>query len=455
MTRYAIIGTGSRARMYIDALLGPFDDAGELVAWCEPNPGRLDRYDELVAQTRPGAPLPARYLPADLEAMITSERVDRVILTSPDHTHADLVARALTAGADVVVEKPLTTDLPGCERITDAVAATGRSLVLTFNYRYSPRNGALKDVIDSGRIGTVTSMHFEWALDTAHGADYFRRWHRDRANSGGLLVHKASHHFDLVNWWLADSPAWVFAAGDLRFYGRDNALARGLPERPARGTVDPPTRDPFALDLRTDPELRRLYYEAEHHDGYLRDVDVFSAGISIEDNMSVMVGYDRGPVLTYSLNAHSPWEGYRVTANGTEGRAELEVVERSAVVPDADGHPILDANSPANVAGADGVRARGQRLLVQRHWEVAQEVPIPTGEGGHGGGDGQLLTDVFRGPAVDPLGRPAGLADGLRSVLVGIAANGSRRTGARVDIADLLAGTSVPAALAEPDPARP
>ncbi|WP_354002676.1 hypothetical protein [Occultella kanbiaonis] len=182
---------------------------------------------------------------------------------------------------------------------------------------------------------------------------------------------------------------------------------------------------------------------------------MFSAGISIDDNMSVMVGYGCGPVLTYSLNAHSPWEGYRVTANGTEGRAELEVVERSAVVPDADGHPILDANSPANVAGADGVRARGQRLLVQRHWEVAQEVPIPAGEGGHGGGDGRLLTDVLRGPAVDPLGRPAGLADGLRSVLVGIAANDSRRTGARVDIADLLAGTSVPAALAEPDPARP
>ncbi|WP_197522443.1 Gfo/Idh/MocA family protein, partial [Occultella aeris] len=229
MTRYAIIGTGSRARMYIDALLGTFADAGELVAWCEPNPGRLDRYDELVARARPGAPLPARYLPADIETMIATERVDRVILTSPDHTHADLAARALMAGADVVVEKPLTTDLPGCERITAAIAGTGRSLVLTFNYRYSPRNGALKDVIASGRIGTVTSVHFEWALDTAHGADYFRRWHRDRANSGGLLVHKASHHFDLVNWWLADTPAWVFAAGDLRFYGRDNALARGLP----------------------------------------------------------------------------------------------------------------------------------------------------------------------------------------------------------------------------------
>ena len=49
-------------------------------------------------------------------------------------------------------------------------------------------------------------MHFEWALDTVHGADYFRRWHREKKNSGGLLVHKSSHHFDLVNWWLGDVP---------------------------------------------------------------------------------------------------------------------------------------------------------------------------------------------------------------------------------------------------------
>ena len=56
-------------------------------------------------------------------------------------------------------------------------------------------------------------------LDTKHGADYFRRWHRDKAHSGGLLVHKASHHFDLVNWWIQSAPTRVFASGGLRFYG--------------------------------------------------------------------------------------------------------------------------------------------------------------------------------------------------------------------------------------------
>ena len=49
-------------------------------------------------------------------------------------------------------------------------------------------------------------LRTEWLLDTRHGADYFRRWHRNKNNSGGLMVHKATHHFDLVNWWMIPTP---------------------------------------------------------------------------------------------------------------------------------------------------------------------------------------------------------------------------------------------------------
>ena len=160
------------------------------------------------------------------------------MVTTPDYTHADYIVEALEAGADVVVEKPLTIDAEGCRRITKAVAETGRNVVVTFNYRYSPRNSALKEIIQSGVIGKVTSIDFSWVLDTVHGADYFRRWHREKKNSGGLLIHKASHHFDLVNWWINDVPERVFASGGLKFYGDKNAAERGLGPRPERGTPD-------------------------------------------------------------------------------------------------------------------------------------------------------------------------------------------------------------------------
>src|SRR5690606_37044897 len=142
--RYALVGSGSRAQMYLDALATTHADVAELVAWTDTNPGRQDWS---LAQ-HPELGTPARFAPDAL--------------------------------ADVVVEKPLTIDEAGVRRIAEAAERTGREVTITFNYRYSPRNSALKQLIDSGEIGSVTSVHFEWVLDTAHGADYFRRWHRDK-----------------------------------------------------------------------------------------------------------------------------------------------------------------------------------------------------------------------------------------------------------------------------------
>ncbi len=430
--RYAVVGAGHRSQMYVDAITGPYADRAQLVAICEPNPVRAAYYvDRAVAA---GSAAPAVYEPEDLEAMIGAERVDRVIVCARDDLHASLIVRSLDAGADVVVEKPLTIDAESAAAIEDAIERTGREVVITFNYRYSPRNSALRQLLQEGTIGEVTSIDFSWVLDTKHGADYFRRWHREKVHSGGLLVHKASHHFDLVNWWLRSTPARVYASGGLRFYGADNARARGLGERPARGTHD--GADAFELDLRTDERLAALYLDAEEHDGYLRDRDVFGEGITIEDNLALVVDYASGATLSYSLNAHSPWEGYRVAVNGTLGRAELEVVERGAVLEAEALHPVLDP-SAVDAGSSGSLRPEGERLVVQRHWEAAYEVPIESSGDGHGGGDALLLADVFEGPGDDPLARPADWRDGVRSISVGIAGNRSLETGLPVRVAEL------------------
>ncbi|MDQ0922100.1 putative dehydrogenase [Pseudarthrobacter sp. W1I19] len=444
--RIALIGTGGRSEMYIRAIFGKHADTAELIAFSDVNPGRVEFYQQLIQEL--GAPGPvASFDPAGLTAFIQGNNIDRVIVTTPDYTHADYIVEGLRAGADVVVEKPLTIDAEGCRRITQAVHETGRNVVVTFNYRYSPRNSALKEIIQSGVIGKVTSIDFSWVLDTVHGADYFRRWHREKKNSGGLLIHKASHHFDLVNWWIDDVPERVFASGGLKFYGDKNAAERGLGPRPERGTPDadaPATaeKDPFTLDLREDERLKALFLDNEHYDGYRRDQDVFTGGITIEDNLALVVEYQGGPRLSYSLNAHSPWEGYRVAVNGTEGRAELEVVERAAVTSSTDKKTVVDP-SATPIEEDDAIRRNGERLVVQRHWEAAYEVPIVNGEGGHGGGDELLLSDLFNGPGEDPLGRPSGYLDGLRSVSVGIAGNRSLETSLPVRIEDLDLGVDL------------
>ncbi|MDR7110739.1 putative dehydrogenase [Microbacterium trichothecenolyticum] len=443
-TRYALIGTGARAQMYLEALAGPYADQARLVAWADPNPGRLDWNEHRLV--RAGQAAPERFDVDDLGAMIGRKAIDRVIVTAPDYAHADLVVAALEGGADAIVEKPLTTDAEGVRRIADAAERTGRSVTVTFNYRYAPRNTALKRIISAGELGDITSVHFEWLLDTSHGADYFRRWHRRKENSGGLLVHKSSHHFDLVNWWLGDQPERVFATGGLRFYGADNAARRGLGPRPARGTVDVVERDPFLLDLREHDVLRGLYYEQEQHDGYLRDRDVFGDDITIEDNLSLVVDYAHGSSMTYALNAHSPWEGYTVSVNGTRGRAELAVVERGAILLDESGRQqVVDPSARPEDVADDSGRPVGERLVVQHHFGAAREIPIPHVAGGHGGADTALLHDLFDGAGDDPLEHAASWLDGVRAMAVGVAGNTSLATGMPVRTRDLPFGLAADA----------
>jgi predicted dehydrogenase len=415
--RYAIVGLGHRAQMYIDALLGEWSDTGEIVAFCDPNRTRMAYHN-----ARAGGAVPC-FSPDRFAEVLAM--ADAVLVTSVDASHADYVCAALDAGVDVIVEKPLTTTVQGCARIAAAAERSSARLIVTFNYRYSPRNSAVRELLAAGRIGRVTSVHFEWLLDTMHGADYFRRWHREHDKSGGLLVHKSTHHFDLVNWWLGSHPALVFAQTGLEFYGPAGASAAGLP-RPARSHGAPGLgSDPFLLDMTADPRLKALYLDAEHEDGYVRDRDVFDDGVDIDDTMSVLIRYADRTVLTYSLTAYSPWEGYRVAFTGTRGRLELQVCERSWTPPQGAIDP-----SAAEKQGFE-------RLILQEHWNKPEEISIVNGEGGHGGGDRLLLDDVFRGATEDPLGRQAGYLDGIRSVLTGVAADRSARTGLPVAPSDL------------------
>jgi len=436
--RYALVGTGGRSRMYVTALCHPEKThAGRLVGLCDINPGRMDRTNGLMAEKWAHAPVPT-YGIDDFERMLREQKVDVVIVTTVDRTHHDYICRAMEAGCDAITEKPMTTDPAKCRRILETQARTGRKLTVTFNYRYAPRNSRVKELLMEGVIGEVKSVHFEWLLDTRHGADYFRRWHRDKRNSGGLMVHKATHHFDLVNWWLGSRPETVFAMGDLVFYGRANAEARGIRDFYQRATGNPhAARDPFALDLAKDPdeELNRLYYQQEEHDGYQRDQSVFGDGISIEDDMGVMVRYENQAVMTYHLTAYSPWEGYRVMFNGTQGRLEYEVVESAYVSGAEDDH-----NQIRNVSGGVPWEVREPAsILVRPHWGKAIAVEMPaTNQGGHGGGDKRLLRDVFEGGEADPLGCAAGHIDGALSILTGIAANQSMATGLPVRVRDLL-----------------
>jgi predicted dehydrogenase len=425
VVRYAQVGLGVRSWLYSFAIAGPYRAGAELVALCDTNEGRLRQRAEW-ARGQGFAPdaLPAR----DIDLLLAATRPDRVIVTTIDRAHDDVVVRALRAGCEVICEKPLAIDAGGVQRILDATAETGRRCLVTFNYRYAPPRAQVKELLASGAIGEITSVDFHWLLDTTHGADYFRRWHRRKEWSGGLLVHKASHHFDLVSWWLGDVPDRVYAQGRRAYYVPAQAERLGLAHRSERCTgCAEAKRCPFYLDLAGTPYLRALYQDHERHDGYFRDRCVFSEEIDIEDQAQLVVGYARGARLSYSLHAAMPYEGYTVSFNGTKGRLE-HVCEETVYVSGDGGTP-----------GA--LRPDATRITLFPHFGAREEIAVRQSEGGHGGGDLALLEHLF-GPddAPDPFGRRADHRAGAWAALTGIAANRSIATGDAVRPGDLVKG---------------
>jgi len=425
--RYALVGTGSRAGMFVDAITKTYCDVAELVALCDLSKVRMDWYNSQLQQKGDHPPV-ATYPATDFDRMIEETKPDVVIVTTIDATHHQYIVRAMELGCDVITEKPMTTDIDRMKAIYDAIDRTGRSLRVTFNYRYAPAYTRFRELIMEGKVGHPLSVDFSWLLDTSHGADYFRRWHREKHNSGGLLVHKATHHFDLVNWWIDSYPKQVFAMGDLLFYGKDNAEARGEHYDYERYTgVERAKEDPFGLFLDEKEQFRGIYMDAEEETGYLRDRNVFGEPITIEDTMCVTVRYRNGALLSYNLIAYSPWEGLRVAVTGTKGRIEMDITENI-------NH--LHGDGKANASKGAFKQAV---MRVYPMFGEAYTVDVPTGDGGHGGADPFMLEQIFSPtPPADPFNRAASHIDGAASILVGISGNIAMQTGKMVTVDDLF-----------------
>src|SRR5687767_8458328 len=200
--RYAIVGTGHRGTgMWGADLAKRYSDVLEFVGLCDTNPKRLAAGRELI-----GAECPTY---TGFDEMLEKARPELLMVTTVDSTHVEQITRALDRGVDVITEKPMVTDERQVKAVLDAERRNNRKIVVTFNYRYAPKHQKIKELLMSGEIGRVTSVDFSWYLDVQHGADYFRRWHRLKSKGGSLWVHKATHHFDLINWWLNADPVEV------------------------------------------------------------------------------------------------------------------------------------------------------------------------------------------------------------------------------------------------------
>lgn len=400
--KIALVGTGSRGcRMWGRDLVQRYPDQLQFVGLCDINPGRLETAREIIGVNCP--------IYTDFDTMMKETRPELLIVTTVDSTHHEFIVKGMEYGVDVLTEKPMTTDETKIQAILDAEKRTGKKCRITFNYRYSPHRAKMWELIRNGEIGELTSVDFHWYLDTAHGADYFRRWHRLVEKSGSLWVHKASHHFDLLNWWIDSDPETVFGLGSLDFYGKNGSYrAENCRTCPHAKTCN------FYWDVTKNEYYKKIYVDNEKYDGYLRDGCVFKNDINIFDKMAATIRYKNGVQVSYSLTAYAPYEGYRIAFNGTKGRIDAWIQE----------------SKPINDVDYD-------QIILFKNFSKRQYINIPHGTSGHGGGDDLLRDQIFLSGISDPLQQSASARDGALACLVGIAARNSIATGEPVKIADL------------------
>lgn len=399
--RVAMVGTGVRGiGMWGKPVVKEFADQIEFVGLCDINPGRVETAKKAIGLSCPTF--------TDFDKMMKTLKPDILMVMTVDGTHHEFIIKGMEYGADIITEKPMTIDEKKCQAILDAEKRTGKKVTVTFNYRYSPHRQKIYELLRNDAIGKITSVDFHWYLNTSHGADYFRRWHRLRKNGGSLLVHKATHHFDLLNWWINSEPEQVHAYGSLDHYGK-NGPFRDTNCRPCPHKTD----CKFYWDMTKSKSLMELYADNEKYDGYLRDGCVFKEDIDIFDKMAVQIRYANKVQVSYSLTAYSPYEGYRIAFNGLHGRLEAWIKEAQPWEED----PYDEIQLTTNF---------GKREIIR----------IPNNEEGHGGGDTRLRKQVFM-PGDDPYHQAAGSRDGAMSILIGIAARNSIDSGMPVNVGDL------------------
>jgi predicted dehydrogenase len=202
--RYGVIGTGMMGREHINDIRAL--DGATVTAIA-------DTYaDSLRRGVRAAGPDVRAF--EDHRDLLDSGLCDVVVVATPNHTHFDIVADVLATDIHALIEKPLCTNVADCERLIELDAARRPGGAVTWvglEYRYMPAAAELIRRVHAGHVGTPRMVAMrEHRYPFLHKVD---EWNRLSANTGGTLVEKTCHFFDLMNLIVGERPVRVMASG--------------------------------------------------------------------------------------------------------------------------------------------------------------------------------------------------------------------------------------------------
>ena len=396
--KFAIIGTGVRGVWCFGEIIKKREDA-ELCALCDTNMIRLKAASEKLNLS------PALY--TSVEEMAAKEQLDAVIITTPDHTHCEIAIKALQNKWNVLIDKPLATNVKDCRAIIDCAEKNNLTVMMGFNLRHHAVLKRLKEIIDAGTLGNIFLAENREFYDG--GKTYMCRWNRFSKNSGGLWIHKGSHDFDIFNWLLGfPKPLRVSA------FAAVNVLTpQGIPFELKNGIAPGPgCNECFYKDKCRDSfdfnELEQKFWggNAIEKDGYLRNTCMYLSEKDTHDNGVAMVEYENGIKVTHMECFIGNRNDRCYTIVGDRGIAEVSLSDRTI------------------------------RITPRWKGEIVTYTIAPE-DGGHGGADPALVEkfcQVLKGDSSPN----STLEHGMLATAIGQAAELSRREHRMVELSELL-----------------
>jgi len=366
------IGLGNRiAHVYHE--LSQINQDADLVAFVDPQPIGRD-----YAERNNFFP-PQEY--SSLNEMLSNEKLDLLMIGSPNHLHLDHIKIGLNAGIKIFAEKPIVVDEVQSFELAKLLGEFGQDQVLVgLVLRYSQHARSVRELINKNVLGNIISIEASEHIMPWHGGFFMRNWRRKEKFSGGFMLEKCCHDIDFYNMIVGCRVRRVASFG-----GRSSFIPENKPEK----------------NLEEFTKYNLSGWEAKER--------VFESDADIVDHQVAIIEYENGATLAFHTNMRVPDEFRRFAVIGTEGMVEGDFVRGFLKAHDQQNNIVLDENYGA---------AFGQLK-------------------GHYGADNLMLQDINHHLInSDTINLPVGVKDCIEAGLIAMKIDESRKTGKIIDLTD-------------------
>lgn len=361
----AVIGNGSRAKNVVANLLRDSGRMVEIISVYDPDPAVTE--DALAAWKAPGAKRCG-----NCHEAVNTPGVEWVMVFSPNVYHKEGILEGFAAGKHVFSEKPLATSVADCREIYEAHRKSGLFFATGFVLRYAPIYRRVREILDSGILGTVIAIEGNENIRPEHGGYIMCNWRRHSSEAGPHILEKCCHDLDLILWFAGSLPSRVASFGGRSFFHASNGF---LMEKYGKNTFCT-WPDPHAIAT-----------------PFHEDTDLMDNSVSIAE-------FRNGIRLTFFATMSNAMPERRLYFSCSEGTMSVELYSR---------------------------RIRYARLGSDETVEVSFD-----GDG-HGGGDSRIMKELYQTMSEGVPPKCSG-SEGLESAVFALAFDKAAREGCVVDL---------------------